>query len=59
MTGAKTKDVCFQEEIAETKVTTMEAPLGSIPGEDVFLARKLSTIEQQRQDQSCLFRRGN
>jgi hypothetical protein len=27
------------------------------PGEDIFVARKLSTIEEQGQDQSCLFRR--
>jgi hypothetical protein len=56
--GAKTRVVYFEEVITETKVTTPNTVLGSIPVKIVSVALKLSTIEW-RKEQNCLFRRGD
>jgi hypothetical protein len=45
--------------MTEAKVTNPKTVLGSIPGEDAFVARKLSTMEERDPDQICFYRQGD
>jgi hypothetical protein len=52
---------CFlwQEDYNKHRSKSRKSFIGSSTSENVFVARKLSPVQERRQDHSCLFRRGD
>jgi hypothetical protein len=55
----RSKLVVSARRLQEQRLQPRKSVLGSSPGLEGSIVRKLSTIKEQRQDKSCLFRRGD
>jgi hypothetical protein len=58
-TAPRSKLFVSKRRLNKRRIQPRKSVLSSIPNEDCFVVRKLSTTEEWSQDKSCLFQRGD